>query len=114
MGTTGYMSPVQARGLETDARTDIWSLGVVLYEMVAGRAPFAGPSANDVIAAILTQDAPPLSHHSTAVPAELERIVARALEKDREQRYQAAEDSLLDLKQLRRRLEFDGALDSVG
>ncbi|MDQ3545896.1 MAG: serine/threonine-protein kinase, partial [Verrucomicrobiota bacterium] len=110
MGTVNYMSPEQARGLETDARTDIWSLGVVLYEMVAGRAPFEGPSANDVIAAILTREAPPLSHHSPAVPAELERIITKALEKDREERYQVVKDLLLDVKRLKQRLEFEAEL----
>lgn len=110
MGTTGYMSPEQARGLKTDARTDIWSLGVVLYEMVAGRAPFAGPSASDVLAAILTREVPPLSHYSPAVPAELERIITKALEKDREKRYQVVKDLLLDLKRLKGRLEFEAEL----
>ncbi len=110
MGTVAYMSPEQARGLETDARTDIFSLGVVLYEMVAGRAPFEGPSANDVIAAILTREVPPLSHHSSAVPAELERIISKALEKDREERYQVVKDLLLDIKRLKQRLEFEAEL----
>ncbi len=110
MGTTNYMSPEQARGLEVDARTDIWSLGVVLYEMVAGRAPFEGPSASDVIAAILTHQVPPLSHHSPTMPAELERIITKALEKDREERYQVVKDLLLDVKRLKQRQEFEAEL----
>jgi Tol biopolymer transport system component len=114
LGTVRYMSPEQARGLEVDARTDIFSLGVVLYELVAGRAPFEGPSTNDVIAAILTQEAPPLSRSSPAVPAELERIIAKALEKDREKRYQAVSDLRLDLKRLRQRLEFEAELARSG
>jgi len=110
MGTTRYMSPEQARGLEVDARTDIFSLGVVLYELVAGRAPFEGPSANDVVAAILTQEAPPLSRHSPAVPAEIERIITKALEKNREERYQVVKDLLLDVKRLKQQLEFEAEL----
>jgi len=110
MGTARYMSPEQARGLEVDARTDIFSLGVVLYELVAGRAPFEGPSANDVIAAILTQEAPPLSRSLPDVPAELERIITKALEKDREERYQGVKDLLLDVKRLKQRLEFEAEL----
>ncbi len=110
MGTTGYMAPEQARGLEVDARTDIFSLGVALYEMVAGRAPFEGPSANDVIAAILTQQAAPLSHYLPTVPAELERIIAKALEKDQEKRYQVVKDLLLDVKRVKQRLEFEAEL----
>ena len=114
MGTTGYMSPEQARGLETDARTDIWSLGVVLYELVCGHAPFEGPSASDVMAAILTQAPPPLSHSAPDAPAELERIIKKALEKDRGKRYQAAKDLMLDLKRLGQRLEFEVALVRTG
>lgn len=110
MGTTAYMSPEQARGFEVDARTDIWSLGVVLYEMVAGRAPFTGPSASDVIAALLTQDVPPLSDFSF-VPSELEEIIRKALAKEREQRYQTASDLLSDLRRLRQRLEFEAELE---
>ncbi|PYT10186.1 MAG: hypothetical protein DMF60_00880 [Acidobacteria bacterium] len=100
MGTITYMSPEQARGLEVDARTDIFSLGVVLYELVAGRAPFESGTMNDVIAAILLKDPLPLVRYSPEVPAELERIVAKALHKDREQRYQTAKDLQLELKRL--------------
>src|SRR5215204_4528440 len=114
MGTTGYMSPEQARGLETDARTDVWSLGVVLYEMVCGRAPFEGPSASDVMASILTQAPLPLSHSAPDAPAELERIIKKALEKDRGKRYQAAKDLLHDVKRLGQRLEFEVELGRAG
>ena len=114
MGTAGYMSPEQARGLETDARTDVWSLGVVLYELVCGRVPFEGPSASDVMAAILTQAPPPLSHSAPDAPAELERIIKKALEKDRGNRYQAAKDMLHDLKRLGQRLEFEAGLVRAG
>jgi serine/threonine protein kinase len=87
MGTAQYMSPEQARGLEVDARTDIWSLGVVLYEMVTGRAPFTGDTPSHVIVSILESEPPPLARYSE-VPAELERIITKALRKDREERYQ--------------------------
>jgi TolB-like protein/Tfp pilus assembly protein PilF/predicted Ser/Thr protein kinase len=105
MGTAAYMSPEQARGLEVDARTDIWSLGCVLYEMVAGRAPFAGPTPSDVMAAVLQRDPEALANHAPEIPAGLERVVERSLAKDRERRYQTAEELLADLKSLRRELE---------
>src|SRR5207248_3730695 len=101
MGTTHYMSPEQARGLETDARTDIWSLGCVLYELVAGRWPFAGQTTSDLIAAILKTEPPPLSTSAPEVPSELGHIVRKALRKDREARYQTIKDLLLDLQDLK-------------
>ncbi|MDQ3010638.1 MAG: protein kinase [Acidobacteriota bacterium] len=102
MGTPRYMSPEQARGEKLDARTDIFSLGVMLYEMVAGRAP-AGAGAGEVMAAILRDEPPSLADQT---PPELERIVSRALAKSRAERYQSANDLLADLKQLQRDLEF--------
>ncbi len=114
MGTTAYMSPEQARGLGVDVRTDIFSLGVVLYEMVAGCAPFEGPSASDVIASILTQAPPPVSHYSPAVPAELERIIGKALEKVREDRFQVVKDLLVDLKRFKQRQAFEAELVRSG
>jgi len=107
LGTVQYMSPEQARGLETDVRTDIWSLGVVLYEMLAGRSTFEGRTSSDVIAAILRTEPPPLARYMDGVPPELERIVTKALQKDRDERYQAVKDLGLDLKGLKRRLDFD-------
>jgi TolB-like protein len=98
MGTLEYMSPEQARGQETDPRTDIWSLGVVLYEMLAGRAPFEGQTTSDVVASILKVEPPRLRERSPEVPSELERIVMKALAKDREQRYQTIGDLLIDLQ----------------
>ena len=92
MGTVQYMSPEQARGLETDARTDIWSLGVVLYELLAGRSTFEGKTSSDVIAAILRTEPPPLTVYVRDAPPELERIVTKALQKDREERYQDVKD----------------------
>ena len=105
MGTLGYMSPEQARGLAVDARTDIWSLGVMLYEMVAGRQPFEGDTASDVMSLILQKEPLPLAHSWPEVPAELERVVRKALRKDTEERYQTSKDLLIDLKNLRKELE---------
>jgi Protein kinase domain len=105
MGTTAYMSPEQARGLAVDARTDVWSLGVVLYEMLAGRAPFVGQTPSDVLAAILEREPEPLAAEGSAVPDELRRVVTKALRKEREERYQTSKDLALDLESLRRELE---------
>jgi tRNA A-37 threonylcarbamoyl transferase component Bud32 len=111
MGTASYMSPEQARGLDVDARADIWSLGVVLYEMVAGRLPFEGATTSDVIATILQREPPSLLLYQRDVPAELERIVEKALSKEREERYQTAKDLAVDVKRLRQRLEMDAELE---
>ena len=87
IGTAIYMSPEQARGLNMDARTDIFSLGVVLYEMSAGRLPFAGSTSSEVVASLLSEKEPqPLARYAREVPAELERIVSKTLRKEREQR----------------------------
>ena len=110
MGTITYMSPEQARGLEVDARSDIFSLGVVLYEMITGAPPFVGATTADVIAAILTYEPPQLSHSAPGSLAELGRIVSKALRKDRARRYQDINDLLLDLKELRQELEFETKL----
>src|SRR5712691_7521435 len=96
IGTVAYMSPEQARGLAVDARTDIWSLGVVLYEMMAGRAPFEGSTTSDVIAAVLEREPVPLARYAGEVPAEVEWIVKKALRKDQEERYQTAKEMLSD------------------
>ena len=101
LGTALYMSPEQARGLTVDTRTDVWSLGVVLYEMVAARPPFAGRTTSDLIAAILEHNYEPLSRLGANVPPELARIVGKTLRKDPEQRYQVMKDLLLDLEALR-------------
>lgn len=107
MGTSFYMSPEQARAQEVDARTDIWSLGCVIYEMVSGRMPFEGPTTSDVIGLILHKEPPPLTRYEPEIPAELDRIVTKALEKDREERYQVVKDLALDLKKLKRHMEFE-------
>jgi len=114
MGTISYMSPEQARGLRADERTDIFSLGVVLYEMVAGRKPFDGGTISDVIALILGKEPPLLARYSQDVPAELERIATKALTKDREERYQTAKDMLIDLKRLKQRMDVQAELERTG
>jgi serine/threonine-protein kinase len=114
MGTVSYMSPEQARGLKADDRTDIFSLGVVLYEMVAGRKPFEGSTISDVIALILSREPPLLARYLPQVPEELERITAKALTKDREERYQTAKDMLVDLRRLRRRMDVQAELERSG
>ena len=111
VGTLTHMSPEQARGLEVDARTDIWSLGCVLYEMLTGRAPFTGATSADIIAAIVKTQPAPLSRFVPDVPARLEEIVAKALEKDREERYQGVKDLLVDLRRLKKRMEFESELE---
>jgi serine/threonine-protein kinase len=110
MGTVSYMSPEQARGEQVDVRTDIWSLGVVLYELVTGCAPFERPTPSEVIALILEREPPPLARYAREVPSELERIVSKALTKDREQRYQTAKDLLVDLRRLKQQLEFEAEI----
>ena len=107
LGTVAYMSPEQVRGREVDQRTDIWSLGVMLYEMVAGRCPFAGESRSDVIAAILDREPAPLARFEPDVPSELQRIVGKSLRKDEDERYQSMRDLLLDLRALREDLEAE-------
>ncbi|MDQ6785210.1 MAG: protein kinase [Acidobacteriota bacterium] len=107
LGTVWYMSPEQARGKEIDARTDIWSFGVVLYEMLAGKAPFMGETFNHTVVAILEKAPPRLEN----VPGELQRIVRKALTKDKEMRYQTAYDLLIDLKNLERTLDIQDELE---
>src|SRR6185369_2761497 len=111
IGTANYMSPEQAKGTELDQRTDLWSLGVVLYEMVTGQVPFRGETSAESLSLILQKEPSPLTRFAHEVPAELERIVTKALTKDREQRYQTAKDMLIDLRNLKRKLEVDAEIE---
>ena len=112
MGTVAYMSPEQARGDKADERTDIWSLGIVLYEMVAGSSPFIANNSNEIIAAILSKGpAPSLSRHSHQVPERLEEIVEKMLTKNRDERYQTSKDLLIDLKRLKQSLVTKAAIE---
>jgi len=112
MGTVAYMSPEQARGHTVDERTDIWSLGVVLYETIAGCAPFLGGTSNEIFSAILSKDSPPpLRRYSRLVPERLEEIVEKALTKNRDDRYQTSKDLLIDLKRLKQSLETKAAIE---
>jgi serine/threonine-protein kinase len=112
VGTAIYMSPEQAGGLVVDARTDNFSLGVVMFEMVAGRLPFEGSNTHQILASILSDKEPQsVARYSTEAPAELERIVSKALRKEREQRYQTMKDLTLDLQSLKRHLEFEAQLE---
>ena len=111
LGTAGYMSPEQARGLAVDNRSDIFSLGAVMYEMLARRKPFEGEHPATRLAAILKTEPPPLPHIAPQLPSELVRIVNKSLRKDREERYQVVKDLWLDLKALRQELEFQAKLD---
>jgi eukaryotic-like serine/threonine-protein kinase len=100
MGTVSYMSPEQARGQKVDHRADIFSLGVVLYEMLAGRRPFEGATMSDVIAALLTAEPPPLRQYRAEATAELEQVLGKCLAKAREARYQSAAELIVELKTL--------------
>src|SRR5215813_13776781 len=111
IGTAGYMSPEQARGLSVDHRSDIFSLGAVIYEMLTRRKPFEGETPSDTMAAILKTEPAPLARVASGVPSELVRIVNKSLRKDREERYQVVKDLWLDLKALKQDLEFQDKLD---
>src|SRR5262245_50978117 len=110
MGTVSYMSPEQSRGQKLDARTDIFSFAILLYEMIGGRVPFEGSSPSDIIASILERDPPPLVRYAPEAPTELERIVNKGLRKNRDERYQTIKDMLIDLRHLRQELEFSAKL----
>jgi serine/threonine protein kinase/tetratricopeptide (TPR) repeat protein len=111
LGTSQYMSPEQARGKPIDARTDIWSLGVVLYEMTSGRAPFIGETKTDVIIAIARTEPASLARFAPNAPAEFEWIIMKALRKDVDERYQTVKELESDLKKLKQRLEFQTELE---
>jgi len=113
MGSPAYMSPEQARGLEVDARTDIWSLGIVLYEMVTGWTPFHGSTNMDVLAGVLKEEPTPIIEHIDNVPPGLEKILKKMLSKDKDERYLSSSDMITDLKKLARSLQLnsDAILD---
>jgi serine/threonine protein kinase/Flp pilus assembly protein TadD len=110
MGTVTYMSPEQARALEVDARTDIWSLGVVLYEMVAGQVPFPGQTTTDMLVSILEHRPRALSKAMPEIPIDLDRIITKAMAKRRESRYRSAMDFVAAIKSLRQEMEFKAKL----
>jgi len=110
LGTAKYMSPEQARGVEVDARSDIFSLGSVIYELVTGKAAFEGETASDVIAEILKVQPAPLSEFAPEVHPEIERIIGKAMRKDRETRYQTVRDLLIDLQDFKKEEEFQAKL----
>jgi eukaryotic-like serine/threonine-protein kinase len=111
MGTVSYMSPEQSIAKEVDQRTDIWSIGVVLYEMLAGCVPFQGKDIHRQIIAIQDSDPLPLSQHVDGVPERLEEIVFKCLAKEKDERYQSAKDLLIDLRNLRRKLDVDAEIE---
>src|SRR5206468_9675292 len=105
LGTTRYMSPEQAMAQHVDARSDLWSLGVVLYERLAGRTPFEGETATAVIAAIFDRDPQPLKHGAPIVPRALQTVVDKSLRKDPAERYQTAEDMLSELRAIKEKAD---------
>lgn len=109
--SAAYMSPLQARGKDVDARTDVFSLGAVIYEMLSGRAPFGGETAADIIGALIHKEPQPLSTLLPNTPAELQHIVSKALRKDRDERYQTVKSLLVDLKTLKQELDFSAKLE---
>jgi eukaryotic-like serine/threonine-protein kinase len=109
LGTVPYISPEQACANQVDKRTDIWSLGVVLYEMVTGHQPFIGVTPRDVMTSILEKEPPPLGSYIKRDPVELQQIVSKTLRKDRSERYQSASEMLQALKNLRHKLELKAA-----
>src|SRR6185436_11643547 len=106
MGTVNYMSPEQALGREVDQRSDIFSFGVVLYEMATGRLPFTGETVTETIDRIAHSQPEAIARLNYNVPAELEVVIKKALRKDREERYQTIHDALVDLRELKRDLDI--------
>src|SRR5882724_5709728 len=111
VGTAAYMSPEQGRGKQVDHRTDIFSFGVVLYEMLTVKHPFEGENAMDVIGSILHKEPTPIRQLLPGIPQDIERLINKTLRKDREERYQTAKDLLIDLKDARQELEVQSRLE---
>ena len=111
IGTMPYMSPEQVRAQTVDARSDIFSFGLLVYEMVTGHRPFQGHSTAELASSILTHEPPPMARYAHAVPAEFDRIVAKSLHKDPDDRYQTSRDLLIDLRTLRDDVEFHHRLE---
>lgn len=111
LGTVAYMSPEQLRGHEADSRCDLFSLGVLFYELIAGRRPFTGETSSHVVVAILEKDPPPLTQFAPETSSEIQRIIGKLLSKDAAQRYQSARDLMTELERFRQRLFADTAAD---
>ena len=111
IGTASYMSPEQAKGQEIDARSDLFSFGIVLYEMLSGKQAFGGETPLEIISSILKDEPKPIHQLSPELPREIERIVNKTLRKDRDERYQTARDLLTDLKDAKQELEFQDKLE---
>lgn len=112
LGTASYMSPEQVRGLDVDARSDIWSLGCVLYEMVAGKLPFSGATKSDLFVSVLEREPRPLTHLKFKTPFEFWRVIKKALCKNQDERYQAIEEMMLDLKHFGQSIGINARVDN--
>lgn len=113
IGTSEYMSPEQARGIDIDARSDIFSFGILLYEMVTGCKPFSGETASDLLVALIGKEAVPISRYAPDMPNDLQHIIRKAMRKDRDERYQALKGMLIDLRKLKRQLDIEDELIDV-
>src|SRR4029434_2099617 len=113
LGTVNYMSPEQARGQAVDGRSDLFSLGVVVYELIAGRRPFVGRTWNHTLLAIMDTEPPPIQRFAKGTPAALQQVLSRALANDRERRYQTARELLDDLETLQDELASNTRVERI-